>query len=108
MTVSKVNIAIVGLGFGAEFIPIYQRHPYANMYAICQRSEKDLNEIGDAYDIDPAQRFSSYEELLADPEVHAVHINTPIHLHAKHTLICLLYTSPSPRDVEESRMPSSA
>ena len=24
------------------------------------------------------------------------------------TLSCLLYTSPSPRDVEESRMPSSA
>ena len=24
------------------------------------------------------------------------------------TEICLLYTSPSPRDVEESRMPSSA
>ena len=24
------------------------------------------------------------------------------------TKICLLYTSPSPRDVEESRMPSSA
>ena len=25
-----------------------------------------------------------------------------------HATICLLYTSPSPRDVEESRMPSSA
>ena len=25
-----------------------------------------------------------------------------------HAWICLLYTSPSPRDVEESRMPSSA
>ena len=25
-----------------------------------------------------------------------------------HHLACLLYTSPSPRDVEESRMPSSA
>ena len=25
-----------------------------------------------------------------------------------HTMDCLLYTSPSPRDVEESRMPSSA
>ena len=24
------------------------------------------------------------------------------------TYVCLLYTSPSPRDVEESRMPSSA
>ena len=28
--------------------------------------------------------------------------------HPKYTNICLLYTSPSPRDVEESRMPSSA
>ena len=25
-----------------------------------------------------------------------------------HSMVCLLYTSPSPRDVEESRMPSSA
>ena len=25
-----------------------------------------------------------------------------------HLITCLLYTSPSPRDVEESRMPSSA
>ena len=24
------------------------------------------------------------------------------------SMVCLLYTSPSPRDVEESRMPSSA
>ena len=27
---------------------------------------------------------------------------------AEWTITCLLYTSPSPRDVEESRMPSSA
>jgi hypothetical protein len=30
----RINVAIVGLGFGAEFIPLYQRHPNANMYAI--------------------------------------------------------------------------
>ena len=29
-------------------------------------------------------------------------------LNQGHVYICLLYTSPSPRDVEESRMPSSA
>ena len=29
-------------------------------------------------------------------------------LHLSYTGNCLLYTSPSPRDVEESRMPSSA
>ena len=31
-----------------------------------------------------------------------------IHWNVIQTPICLLYTSPSPRDVEESRMPSSA
>ena len=29
MQKDKINIAIVGLGFGAEFIPIYQKHPLA-------------------------------------------------------------------------------
>ena len=39
----QFNVAIIGLGFGAEFIPIYQRHPQANMYAICQRNREKLN-----------------------------------------------------------------
>ena len=42
----QVNVAIVGLGFGAEFIPIYQAHPDANICAICRRNEAKLNEIG--------------------------------------------------------------
>ena len=33
----KVRVAIVGLGFGAEFIPIYQAHPNAELTAICRR-----------------------------------------------------------------------
>ncbi len=82
-----INIAIVGLGFGAEFIPIYQRHPQANMYAICQRNVQKLNEIGDAYGIE--KRYSSYDELLADPAVDAVHINSPIPNHAEQSLKAL-------------------
>ena len=42
----KINVAIVGLGFGKEFIPIYQHHPHTNMYAICQRTESKLEETG--------------------------------------------------------------
>ncbi len=87
MAEKKVNIAIIGLGFGAEFIPIYQKHPNANMYAICQRNEENLNKIGDEFGVDT--RYSSYEELLDDPNVDAVHINTPIQLHAKHSLMAL-------------------
>ncbi|MES2571742.1 MAG: Gfo/Idh/MocA family oxidoreductase, partial [Verrucomicrobiota bacterium] len=52
MTTKKINIAIVGLGFGAEFIPIYQRHPNANMVAICQRTQSKLDEVGNAYGIE--------------------------------------------------------
>jgi predicted dehydrogenase len=80
MATKKINVAIIGLGFGAEFIPIYQKHPNANIMAICQRNEKRLNEIGDAFGI--AKRYTSYDELLKDKEVEAVHINTPIPDHA--------------------------
>src|SRR5215217_6766386 len=83
----KINVAIVGLGFGAEFIPIYQQHPNANMYAICQRTESKLNAVGDQYGIDV--RYTSYEDLLNDPKVDAVHINSPIPNHAEQTLKAL-------------------
>jgi predicted dehydrogenase len=83
----KINIAIVGLGFGAEFIPIYQRHPNANMYAICQRTESKLNAIGDAFGIE--KRYTDYDELLQDPNVDAVHINSPIPNHAEQSLKAL-------------------
>ncbi|MEX1121835.1 MAG: Gfo/Idh/MocA family oxidoreductase, partial [Balneolales bacterium] len=87
MANKPINIAIIGLGFGAEFIPIYQKHPNANMYAICQRNESKLNEIGDAFGIE--KRFTSYDEMLKDPNIDAVHINTPIQVHAEHTLKAL-------------------
>tara|TARA_R110000868_G_scaffold66877_3_gene198870 strand:- start:40488 stop:41621 length:1134 start_codon:yes stop_codon:yes gene_type:complete len=79
MSIKKVNIAIVGLGFGAEFIPIYQKHPNANLVAISQRNEAKLNELADMFNIE--KRYTSYDELLLDPEIDAVHINTPIPNH---------------------------
>jgi predicted dehydrogenase len=83
----KLNVAIVGLGFGAEFIPIYQRHPNANMYAICQRTESKLNQVGDAFGI--PVRYSSFEKLIEDPKVDIVHINSPIHEHARMSVAAL-------------------
>lgn len=72
----KINVAVIGLGFGAEFIPIYKKHPNANIVAICQRNESRLNEIGDAFAIE--KRYTAYDELLQDADIDAVHINTPI------------------------------
>src|SRR5215468_8014313 len=83
----KLNVAIVGLGFGAEFIPIYQRHPDANMYAICQRTQKKLAAIGDAFGVE--RRYADIKELLKDPELDAVHINSPIPDHAWQSIAAL-------------------
>ncbi|WNR45296.1 Gfo/Idh/MocA family protein [Paenibacillus roseipurpureus] len=80
----KLNVAIVGLGFGAEFIPIYHAHPDTNMYAICQRSEDKLNQIGDHFGIE--KRYTDFDEMLKDPNIDAVHINSPIHLHAEQSI----------------------
>ena len=76
MSERKLNIAVVGLGFGAEFIPIWQRHPNTRCYAICQRNEAKLKTIGDAFGVDV--RYTDFEALLKDPNVDAVHINSPI------------------------------
>src|SRR4029078_8214256 len=77
---NKVRVAIVGLGFGAEFIPIYQSHPDSEMYAICQRNPASLNQIGDSFGV--AKRSTNFDQLLKDPKVDAVHINSPIPDHA--------------------------
>ena len=76
MSQKKINVAIVGLGFGAEFIPIYKKYPNANLMAICQRNKEKLNEIGKAFEIE--KLYTDYDELLKDPAIDAVHINTPI------------------------------
>src|SRR5665213_437442 len=83
----KYNVAIIGLGFGAEFIPIYKKHPLGNMYAVCQRNVEKMNQIADAFGIE--KRYVNYEDLLKDPKVDFVHINTPIPDHGKMSIQAL-------------------
>jgi predicted dehydrogenase len=80
-------VAIVGLGFGAEFIPIYQAHPDAEMYAVCRRNRRELDACGDKFGI--KTRYTDFAELLKDPNVDAVHINSPIPDHAPQSLAAL-------------------
>src|ERR1700722_13070965 len=75
-----IRVAIVGLGFGAEFIPIYQKYPGAEIYAICRRDKKGLDEVGDRYGI--KARYTEYRDILKDSDVDAIHINSPIPDHA--------------------------
>lgn len=107
MAKKRVKVAIVGLGFGAEFIPIYQKHPQAEMYAICRRNKDQLERIGNAFGIE--KRFTRYEDVLSDPEVDFVHINSPIPDHAWMSMEALragkhvMCTVPMATTVEECR-----
>lgn len=107
MSSKQVNVAMIGLGFGAEFIPIYQAHPNANVYAICQRNKEHLDKIGDQFKID--KRFTDYAEVLKDPKVDFVHINSPIPDHASMSMQALkagkhvMCTVPMATTVEECR-----
>ena len=87
MSEKKARVAMVGLGFGAEFLPIYQDHPDAEVAAICRRDEKGLHAVGDRLGIE--KRYTRYEDVLADPDVDFVHINSPIPDHAPMTLRAL-------------------
>jgi len=82
-----VRIAVVGLGFGAEFIPIHQRHPHVELTAICQRSRDKLDQVGKAFGVE--RRYTSYADVLRDSEVDAVHINSPIPDHAPMSIAAL-------------------
>ena len=102
----KARVGLIGLGFGAEFIPIYQAHPKAEVAAICQRSRTRLDEIGDKFGI--AARYTDFRDVVTDPDVDFVHINSPIPDHAPQTIAALkagkhvMCTVPMATTVEEA------
>lgn len=83
----KVSIAVVGLGFGEDFLPIYAAHPGVADIAIVDPSEQRLQDVGDRHGI--AARFGSYDDVLADPRWDAVHIVAPVAFHADYAMRAL-------------------
>ena len=88
-TPQRIRIAVVGLGFGADFAPIYQLHPNVASVGICDPDAARLAHVGDALDIPHDQRFARLDDVLADDTFDAVHLLTPVPLHAEQTLAVL-------------------
>ena len=68
---------------------------------------KKARELESAGDIEGA-RFIYQALLDRDPSVARAHLGLAFLLEKQGSNSCLLYTSPSPRDRQKSRMPSSA
>ena len=83
----SVNIAVVGLGFGEDFLPIYAAHPDVGAIGIVDPSEARLRDVGERHGI--VDRYTSYEAMLADERWDAVHIVAPVAFHVDYSLKAL-------------------
>jgi len=75
----KVRVAVIGLGFGGEFVPIYQQYNDADCVAACRRNKQKLDDFTSRYHIDKG--YDDYRKLLQDPDIDAVHINSDLTNH---------------------------
>lgn len=85
---SGMTVAVVGLGFGSEFIPIYRSHPAVSRVLAVDASPERRAEVAVAFGLD-RDDSRSFEQVLSDRSVDAVHILTPVHLHAEMVLQAL-------------------
>ena len=83
----KLNVALVGIGFGAEFAPIYRDHPDVGEVGLYDTSRTKLDAACERFNIQ--KRYASFDDILADDTVDAVHLVTPIPLHAEQTVAVL-------------------
>jgi len=85
---SSITVAVVGLEFGAEFVPIYLHHPDVAKVVICDLNPRTLSRVGEQFNID--ERSHNLAAVLIDAEVDAVHLNTGIPDHAEQSQKVLL------------------
>lgn len=83
----RISVAVVGLGFGAEFVPIYLDHPDVGAVSICDKDEHRLKTIGDRFGIE--RRFADLDEVIGSDDIDAVHLVSGIPDHAPQTLTVL-------------------
>lgn len=81
-----IRVAVVGLGFGTAFAPIYRDHPDVDSVVLC---DSEPNRLSEAKAILGIRESSSFETILSDPSIDAVHLLTPVFLHEEQTLACL-------------------
>lgn len=82
-----VGVAVVGLGFGREFVPLYLRHPAVSTVAICDPDRGALDEYGERFGVET--RYTGLDQVLSDDRIDAVHLVTPVGLHAEQAVAVL-------------------
>jgi predicted dehydrogenase len=89
MSQKQITVVIIGMGFGKEFIPIYQSHPNIKAVGICTRNTKTLDELATKFKLDKNLCFTDFDDVYRREDVDAIHIVTPVPEHARMTLASL-------------------
>lgn len=86
----KIKIAVIGIGFGASFAEIYAHHPNVEKVIVCDldknRSREFMEGKGKRENI---AEYASFEDVLTDKTIDAVHICTGIPAHAAQSVAVL-------------------
>ena len=76
----KLRVALVGVSFGAEFVPIYLKHPDVDSLVLVDTNKELLNTVGDKFLLE--ERLTDFNAMLEDKTIDAVHLVTPPATHA--------------------------
>ena len=78
----KLRVGFIGAGAITDLHYLgYRDYPKAELHAICDVDETLLRRRASKWQI--GKTYTDYRQLLADPEVDAVEVITPHHLHAE-------------------------
>ena len=79
----KINLALIGLGFGHKFAAIWAHHPNVNKLIVVETDKQRLESCLASNPGDNVVVYESFEQVLADPTIDAVHVCTGIPAHAE-------------------------
>jgi predicted dehydrogenase len=78
----KLNVVVVGLGFGSAFVPLYLNHPDVAGVGVCDTNAAAIQNMINRYG-HGLKTYSSFDDVLADENVDCVHILTPPMFHVE-------------------------
>ena len=87
MSERKINVGLVGLGFGGAFAKIYASHPNVGTLTLYDADAARLKEVADT--IPGVKVCAGFDEMLRDDSIDAIHLVTPIPLHEEQTVAVL-------------------
>jgi len=88
---SKVRVAVVGCGAQAQLahIPALKANPHVELVALCDTDVRKLNQLRTVHNV--PRHYLDFDDLREAPEIDAIVIATPNHLHAPMAIAAMRY-----------------